>query len=438
MAHEVDPHAARYWDAGALDQELARVFDICHSCRRCFNLCPSFPALFDAVDAHDDEVAGLTAGEKRRVVDLCYQCKLCDPHCPYTPPHHWMVDFPRLMLRARAVRARAEGVPLQDRLLGATDAIGRVGSALPGLVNALNRNPLSRALLERTAGIHRAFPLPAYRRPTFQAWWRRRRPQAAGGASGPAPASAGDAGHRARVALFVTCTVNYSQPGVGRDAVAVLEHNGVEVVVPEQECCGMPAVDGGDAPGAMAAAARNVAALAPWVERGYVVIAPGPTCSYTLKREYPLWVQGEAARQVAGATRDLGEYLMERHREGALRTDFPGPVPGKVAYHLACHLKAQNIGFRSRDLLRLAGADVQMVERCSGVDGTWGMKREYYEAGLKVAAPLLREVDGAGGEAVATDCPLAGLRLEKAGHAPCHPVTLLRRAYGLPGEDPEP
>jgi len=448
-----DPHNPKFWDQEALRRELDRVYDICHLCRRCFNLCPSFPALFDAVDGHEEkgegEVAALTAAEHREIVDLCFQCKLCWNNCPYHPPHEWMVDFPRLMLRAKAVRVREEGIPLTDRLLGATDFVGRLGTTFSGLMNWANRNVLNRTLMEKTVGIHRDFLLPTYASRSFLSWFRRThpdrdRPRTREGAE-PPPWTGLEVGPDSReelrklpptrrVAFFATCTVNYNQPEVGRAALAVLEHNGVEVIVPDQQCCGMPAMDGGDVDGACQRADANVEALARTVEAGYDIVAPGPTCSYTLKHDYPYWSRLERERElVAARSFDLGEYLVLLARSGGLKDEFPGSKPEKVAYHLACHLKAQNIGFRSRDLLRWLGIEVTMIDACTGVDGTWGMKREYYDAGRKVARKAVEGVAGVGAEAVvATDCPLAGQRLEKeVGRAARHPILYVAEAYGL-------
>ena len=416
----VDPAEPEYWDEGALAKEFDRVFDICHGCRLCFNLCPGFTDLFQAVDAQGEkEVAGLTQADDDRFVDLCYQCKLCYPKCPYTPPHEWALDVPRLALRARAVRARRSGVTLQDRFLGDTDGLGRLGTTLAPLMNAANRNPLARAVMEKAVGLHRDRNLPSFTTETFVRWMRRT----------PSPDPAGLA--NGRVVLFHTCGVNYHEPHVGRALVRVLWHNGVEVATEEQRCCGMPHLDGGNLEATRQAAEFNVGRLLPWVERGYSVVSPGPTCSYMLKLEYPLLLKSEAAERVAAATFDACEYLMRLHAQKKLDTGFNVPL-GKVAYHIPCHLKAQNIGYRSRDLLKLAGADVTLVERCSGMDGTWGMKTENFGMSLRVAEKLLNGIRRAQPEAVATDCMLAAVQIEQGGAGrPLHPVELVAKAYGL-------
>jgi glycerol-3-phosphate dehydrogenase subunit C len=412
-----------FWDPGAVDTELRRVYDICSGCRRCLPLCPSFKVMLDRidVDAVDGDVEKLPAADVREVVDLCYQCKLCYNHCPYTPPHRWAVDFPRLMLRARASEARRTGVSLQDRMLGNTALVGKLGTLTAPLSNWLNELGVHRAFLESIVGIHRKRRLPMFQRPTFSTWFKRR--------ATPTPA-----GSR-KVAFFATCTVEYNDPAIGRAAVAVLERNGVDVTLPPQRCCGMPYLDGGAVEECRALVRENVRTLAAAVREGREIVSTGPTCSYMLKQEYP-WLDGsEDARLVAGHTRDLFEYLGTLLAEGALDTRFTRPV-GPVTYHLPCHLRAQNIGTRSADVLRaIPGATVDVVERCSAVDGTWGFKTQYFELSMRVAEPLFDAVRAGGTRTVATDCPLAALQIRQGtGVAARHPIQILAQAYGL--EDP--
>ncbi|MBI3097366.1 MAG: anaerobic glycerol-3-phosphate dehydrogenase subunit C [Planctomycetes bacterium] len=415
----VDPGVPAFWDARALDVELRRVFDICHGCRLCLPLCPSFPALFDAIDTHGESVEGLTESHLRRVVDLCYQCKICFVKCPYTPPHRYQLDFPRLMLRARAVRARREGITLSDWLLGRPDLVGAAGTRLAPIANWANENAVNRWVMEKTLGIHRQRVLPRFAGESFEAW---RRDQ---------PASPGGEG-TARVALFATCSVNYNDPDVGKAALAVLRRNGIEVEHPHQVCCGMPHLDGGDIFAAREKAERNVAALAPLAARGLPIVVPGPTCAYTLKQEYPVLVPTPEAKAVAAATRDLGEFLWAEHRAGRLRTDFSWK-PGRIVYHVPCHLKAQQIGLKSRDVLALIpGAEIEVVEKCAGIDGTWGLKEEFFQLSKKIGDRMCARVEEERPDWVATDCPLAGLALKQGlGRRTYHSVQILARAYGL-------
>jgi glycerol-3-phosphate dehydrogenase subunit C len=421
----LDIRNAEFWKQDSVDTELRRIYDICSGCRRCLPLCPSFKVLFDRldVDAVDGDVERLPVADVRDVVDLCYQCKLCYNHCPYTPPHRWQVDFPRLMLRVRSAEARAKGVTLQDRFLGNTELVGRLGSLTAPLSNWMNKFPPNRALMQAVAGIHKDRKLPLFRRETFSKWFDQRKRQV--------PTASAEK----RVALFATCSVEYNDPATGKAAVAVLEKNGVDVAVPAQRCCGMPYLDGGAVKEAKALIADNAASLARAVREGREIVVPGPTCSYMLKREYP-WLDGsEDANLVARHTRDLFEYLAGLHAEGRLDTRFPQP-PGKIAYQLPCHLKAQNMGTRSADILRLTGAEVETIERCSAVDGTWGMKKQYFTLSMKVAEPLFRGIEAAAPDRVATDCPLAALQINQGtGRTAQHPIRILAEAYGLPVDD---
>jgi glycerol-3-phosphate dehydrogenase subunit C len=415
----LDIRSADFWKLEKVDQELRRVYDICSGCRRCLPLCPSFNVLFDRLDtdAVDGNVDELPAADAKEVVDLCYQCKLCYNHCPYTPPHRWQVDFPRLMLRARSAQAKVSGVTLQDRFLGNTELVGKLGSLTAPMSNWMSEISVHRMFMEQAVGIHRKRKLPAFQRETFSKWfdWAHR----------PRPAP------RARVAMFATCSVEYNAPATGKAAVAVLEHNEVDVSLPRQRCCGMPYLDGGAVAEAKALIADNVRSLAAAVREGREIVVPGPTCSYMLKQEYP-WLDGsDDARLVASHTRDLFEYLAGLHAEGKLDTRFPNP-PGAIAYQLPCHLKAQNMGTKSADVLRLTGAPVQTIERCSAVDGTWGMKKEYFELSMKVAEPLFKDIGAARPERVATDCPLAAIQINQGtGRTAQHPVQILADAYGL-------
>ena len=413
---------AAYSDPGALDRELHRVGEVCHQCRRCLPLCPSFPKLFELVDAMPDEIAGVDAAGFEQVNELCFHCRLCFNQCPYTPPHHWDVDFPALMRRQQVARAERDGIPFARRLATRTDWIGRLGSLAPRLMNVANRNRLSRVLMEKTIGIHRDWVLPTYFAQTLRRWFRRRGPRGDGSAG--------------RVVLFATCSVEYSDPEVGRAAVEVLERSGVRVDVHYERCCGMPFTDTGDLETARRFAERNVAELLRFVDEGAHVVVPGPSCSLLIKTEYPKLVPGEASRRVAAATRDLMEHLYHLAREKKLDRSFTQPL-GRVAYHAPCHLRAQNVGLRARDLLRLAGAEVEVVEACSGVDGTWGMQARFHEASLGVARKLLRGIEAASADHVATDCPLAALRIQEGlGLRAVHPVVLLHRAYGPAGTAP--
>ncbi len=407
-----------YADPEKLERELRRAGEVCHQCRRCLPLCSAFPRLFELIDATDREIAGVSMAGFDGVNELCFHCKLCYNHCPYTPPHEWDVDFPALMRRHQQVRAAREGVSLARKATTRTDWIGRIGSLMPALMNFANRNRLSRIAMEKTLGIHRDWIQPSYHRETFARWFARR--------------ARHGAGENGRVVLFATCSVNYNDPDTGRAAVELLERSGVHVDLCYERCCGMPFTDTGDLDAARRNAEQNVADLLPHVEAGAVIVAPGPSCSLMLKTEYPKLLATEAAGRVAENTRDLMEHVYDLARAKKLNRDFKSSL-GKVAYHAPCHLRAQNIGFRSRDLLALAAEEVVLVDACSGVDGTWGMQARFYGESMKVASDMLERLAAAKPDWIATDCPLAALRIEKGtGVKALHPVVLLNRAYREP------
>ena len=421
-----DPASHGFYDQAEVEKELRRVADICHTCRRCYNLCPSFDVLFRALDRPevDGEIDRLPAADLTEFSDLCYECKLCIPHCPYYPPHRWEVDIPRIVLRDRAARVKHAGKPpLRERILADADGVGRMATAAAPLINALHESRLARILMEKTIGIHRDRLLPVWSRETFLEWWERR-----GGATKPSEIPAG----RERVALFATCSVNASNPEIARAAVAVLEKNGCEVAVPPQRCCGMPFLESGDIDSTRECRWDNVTSLLPFVRAGYTVVVPGPTCSLTIKKEYPVLGPEGEAKEVAAGTLDLCEYLMRRHAAGKLSTDFRRS-PGKVLYQVPCHLKVQDIGFRSRDLLRLIpGSEVVTVEKCTGHDGTWSMKTEYFPMSMKIGRPVFDAIAEEKPDRVATDCPLAGLQIRQGtGKTAKHPIQIVAEAYGL-------
>jgi len=419
----VDIRDEKFWDEADLDRELRRVFDVCHTCRMCFSYCPSFPALFDAVDRHEEkgegEVDALTAAEMAPVVDLCWQCKLCYVKCPYTPPHKFMVDFPRLLQRAKLVKVRREGVKFRERVLGDPDRLGRLSIGLAaGMTNWANTRPLLRRALEKLLGIHHRRRLPSFAKNPFRKWFR-----------GRARTNA-----EPRVALFATCSVEYNEPQVGVAAVQVLEHNGIGIELPDVVCCGLPALDGGDLETATKKIEHNVRTLLPLVRQGLPVVVLGPSCGLMMKSEWPQIVPTEDCREVSAAVMDVGEYLAKQKAAGRLDTNFT-VSQGKVAYHVPCHLRAQNVGQPFRALLEsVPGTQVEPIEQCSAFDGTWGMKTEYYETSRKCAGKLCKAIGRAGADRVISDCTLAGLNVvEELGIKPAHPIEALRDAYGIGG-----
>lgn len=413
-------------DPKQLEKETLRVFEVCDGCRRCFNLCPSFNTLLDRIDVYESDVVKLTPADHHRVVDECYYCKLCFNHCPYTPPHHYEIDFPHLMVAWKKHLAAERGVRWRDRLLIMTDMIGRLGSATASITNSLLENRLVRRVLERLMGIHRDRRLLHFSQETFPHWFDRRTAKATADPSAR------------KVALFSTCLVNFQATDVGKATVQVLEKNGVQVVVPEQCCCGMPSFDIGDIGAIRQAVRSNVASLYQWVLKGYDVVVPAASCSLMLKREYPELHRDEQTKQVAERTFDVCEYLMAMKKAGQLATDFT-KRPGRVAYQIPCHLRDQNIGFKSKELMECAGAQVELIEQCSGHDGAWSAKTEFFSLSMKIAGKAVRTIKHTAVDLVASDCPLAGVQLEQAGasahaggKAVLHPIQVVRDAYGLP------
>ena len=429
--HPLDWKSPDFYDEARLDKELERVFEICHGCRRCVNLCTAFPTLFDLVDGSPTlEVDGVKKADFAKVVDQCYLCDMCYmTKCPYVPPHAWNVDFPHLMLRAKAVRFRKKGAGLRDRLLSSTDAMGRLATipVVVQAVNAVNRSGLARGLMQQALGIHKDRVLPEYAGARFRG---SARPNSA------LPVKDG-ANTPGKVAVFSTCYVNYNEPGIGHDLLKVLEHNQVPAIVVEKEaCCGMPKLELGDLEAVARNKEINIPALARLARDGYAILTAVPSCTLMFKQELPLMFPGDAdVKAVAEAMFDPFEYLVLRHKDGLLRTDFAKPL-GKVSYHVPCHLRIQNMGQKTRELLeKVPGTRVTTVERCAGHDGTWGVKAEYYENSMKIGRPVFRQMGEADPDYVASDCAIAGRHiLQGMGDTKAqkqHPISLIRMAYGL-------
>lgn len=415
---------ADYYDPAKLHEEEDRIFTICQDCRLCFKFCASFPALFDGFDAADQTIAGVTDHVRETVLDHCFQCKLCYVRCPYTPPHEWAVDFPALMLRRKAQRARTRGIPLGDKFLSDIDRAGAFGTMFAPFTNILNNNPVNRILLERVMGIHRDRNLPPFASETFEKWLAKQ------------PATPAPAAPTGKVVLFHTCFGNYNGPQIAKAAKRVLEHNGCVVAHPPQNCCGMPNLDSGDVPGAQAKIRQQVKALADLVRDGYAIAVPNPTCGLMLKQEWPHLVEDDPdVTLVSEHTFDLMEYLWTLKEAGTLQTEFQSGA-GKVAYHAPCHLRKQEAGFRGRDLLQLLpDTEVTLIQQCSAHDGTWSAKREYFEESMKYGKKLFDAIEKAEPQTLVSDCPLASIQVDQAlNRHPIHPVQVLAQAYGLPAD----
>jgi len=432
-----DPFHPEYFDELDLREELTRVYDLCHGCRLCFKFCGAFPTLFEFIDVHDDQdAAKMTHAQQDQVVDECFNCKLCYINCPYIPGQSdWNLDFPRLMLRAEQTRVRNGDISRKDKIqnqaLGRTDLLGRLSTGVTApLANATTGTPgsFSRKILEKTVGIASERVLPPFARTRFSTWFKKRRSteqRSVGRAQG-------------KVALFPTCLVEYQNPDIGKDLVKVYERNGIECTLPAGEvCCGAPWLHEGEVDAFVEQGRKNVKILAAAVRAGNDIVVPQPTCGYVLKKDYIDYIGGPDAELVAEHTYDAAEYLMKVHKadDTALATEFVGEVPDALTYHAPCHLRAQNIGLSSRDLMKLTGTKITLVAECSAIDGTWGYREQNYEMSRRVAKKMADAITAADNDTIAGDCHLAnGGIFQEVGTQPVHPLQIVARAYGIPEE----
>ncbi len=443
--HPIDWKNPEFYREESVFKELERVFDICHTCRRCVNLCNSFPRLFDLIDeSASGEVDGVPKHKYWEVVDQCYLCDMCFmTKCPYVPPHPWNVDFPHMMLRAKAVQFK-KGTPtaLRDNTLSSTDRNGKLATipVVVQFVNAAVRSPTMRALGEKMLGVDKTAWLPQFTSKKFRSH------------AAPSKPHAVRDGQRTpgKVAIFSSCYVNYNEPGIGHDLLKILDHNAIPYVIVEKEaCCGMPKLELGDLDSVAALKEKNIPPLHKLAREGYAIVTPVPSCTLMFKSELPLmFAHDEGVKAVQAAMFDPFEYLLLRHKDGLLKTDFNTQL-GKVSYHIPCHSRVQNIGQKTREMLQLVpGTEVNCVERCSGHAGTWGVKKEFHATAMKIGTPVFRSMTQTQPDYISSDCQLAGHHIEQgiaelpaapndaapvATKAPqlFHPLTLLRKAYGL-------
>jgi Fe-S oxidoreductase len=430
--HPLDWKNPEFYDQGAIDKELHRVFDICHGCRRCVSLCQAFPTLFDLVDESSTmEVDGVATSDYAKVVDQCYLCDLCyQTKCPYVPPHPWNVDFPHLMLRAKAARHRRGETKLSSKILSDTTTVGKIATIpiVVNVVNAANRAKPTRKMLEKTLGVHPDARLPTFYSPTA----RKRLANLDDEAASATPAGR----TRGKVALFATCYCNTSYPAAVEDLVAVLRHNGIAVRLVEREvCCGMPKLELGDLDAVAKYKETNISVLAAAARDGWDITAAIPSCVLMFRQELPLmFPDDEDVQFVRRHLFDPFEYLWQRHQAKLFKTGFANAL-GKVAWHAPCHQRVQNIGPKTRDVLALVpGTEVTMIERCSGHDGTYGVKTATYANARKIAKPVESRIRQAAPDHFASDCPMAASHLAHGMDdkpAAESPISLLRHAYGI-------
>jgi glycerol-3-phosphate dehydrogenase subunit C len=436
VRHPIPWREPDFYDAGKLDAELRRSFDICHVCRRCFNLCDSFPRLFDLIDqSKTGELDSVDSAGFKPVVDACTLCDMCFlTKCPYVPPHEFDLDIPHLMARYRAVERKQGKTSFADRQLARTDRNGRIGCGLHGLANWATKrsNQLVRRALEAAMAVDRNAWLPGFAKKTLCKQASKERPEV----DRQAPA------YGRKVVIYATCYGNYNNPEIGRAARAVLARNGVETEVVYPECCGMPQFERGDIEGAADKARKVAAAMAEWIDKGWDVVALVPSCALMLKFEWPLLEPGDpAVQRLARSTFDISEYVVDIARKEGLAEGLT-PLDGKVAMHVACHARAQNMGQKGAEMLRLIpGAQVNVIERCSGHGGAWGVKKGNFETALKMGKPVARQAGASGAPYVVSECPLAREHIVQGVEAQGkdvndlkpfeHPIELLAHAYGL-------
>ena len=436
--HAIDWQGADYYDEGAALKEMERVFDICHGCRRCVSLCQSFPNLFDLVDATaDGEVHGVKKDDYWKVVDQCYLCDLCYmTKCPYTPPHPWNLDFPHLMLRAKAIKFKQGHVKAGEKFLASTDVHGQFAGIpiVVQTVNAVNKTKLARKTIDKALGVHPDAWMPELATKRFR--WS---------ASKAGKATVVHNGERTpgRVAIFSTCYVNYNEPGIGHDLIKLLDHNDIPyVIVDKESCCGMPKLELGDLESVARHKQANIPVLARYAKDGFAIVSAVPSCTLMFKQELPLMFPDCAETQaVKEAMYDPFEYFIARHKDGLLKTDFKAAL-GKVSYHIPCHGRVQNIGKKTEDMFKLVGSKVAVtlntVERCSGHAGTYGVKTPTHPVAMKIGKPVFKAMARDEPDFISSDCALAGHHIAQGmaqagtpAKALRHPLTLVRLAYGL-------
>mgnify|MGYP001333811222 CR=1 FL=1 len=438
--HPLNWQDPEFLDQAKIDAELERVFDICHGCRRCFNLCESFPRLFDMVDnSPSGELDSVPKEEYAQVVEACTLCDMCFmTKCPYVPPHEFDLDFPHLMLRARMADVKAGKTNFTARQMAEMDRNGRLMAFVSPLANWASRkgNALTRPLMENLLGIDRDAELPKFRTRTFLIA-NRSNPVAINEA---APAFG-----KRKALLYATCFVNYNKPDIGMAARNVLAHLGVETKVDYPGCCGMPFLEQAELERVAEQARKVSAALKPYIDQGYDIVTLTASCGLMFKFEWPLILpDDENVKALSKAVFDIDQYVVEVGKAHGLPPIERG-VEGGVTVHLACHARAQNVGQKAVEMLKLIpGIDLDVIERCAGHGGTFGVLKETRVCATKVGKPAFRQALKSNKRHLVSECPLAAKHLvegtqelaaEKGETAnvtvPEHPIEILATAYGL-------
>ncbi len=440
IRHNIDWRSDDFYNAEKLDAELRRVFDICHGCRRCFNLCDSFPRLFELIDNNPSEdVEGVKSADFAAVVEACTLCDMCFmTKCPYVPPHAFDLDFPHLMLRARAVKAREGKADFTQGQLAEMDRNGKLARFASPLVNWASdkKNSLTRPAMEKLAGIDRDATLPKFTARTFVAQDR---------AEPMSPNKDAPAFGKRKVALYATCFVNYNKPETGMAARAVLGHIGVETKIAYPGCCGMPFMEQGDLERVAQNAAKVAKELVKLIDDGYDIVALTASCGLMLKFEWKLILpENEDVKRLAAASFDIDEYVVGIAKREGLPAGLK-PLPEGVSVHIACHARAQAMGPKAAEMLKLIpDTPLQVIERCSGHGGTFGVMKETHGLANKIGRPVFRQAQEKAMGHIVSDCPLAAQHIvgnvealaAKSGTPspvthPEHPIEIIARAYGL-------
>lgn len=433
LRHPIPWNEPSFYDPKALEEETRRIFDICHGCRRCFNLCDVFPRLFDLIDnGATGELDAVPSQDFKHVTQACTLCDICFvAKCPYVPPHEFNIDFPHLMLRHRAVEQKTAHTTksgFTQKQLSHVDRNGKWVAPLAPLANkVLNKNnKKTRRALESLSNIHRKAILPSFHKTTLVKQAPKTTPYF--DPQGPS--------HGKRVVLYGTCYGNFHNPRLGLVAQEILEHNGIETVILYPQCCGMPQLEQGLIP-QVAQRAENIADFfLPWIHRGYTVVPLMPSCTLMIKQEWPLLLPNNTSvRSLAAHTTDLCAYIVGIDKEKGLKKNFY-PLSGTVVLHMACHARAQNIGYKAQELLGLIpGLSLKVIDRCSGHGGTWGLLKENFPVAHKVGKVAVNFIHTHQPSYVVSECPLAVAQFQQTVQHPvehfCHPLFLLEKAYSL-------
>jgi len=433
IRHPIDFNHPDFLDQKKLDEEMRRVFDICHGCRRCFNLCESFPKLFEMIDESKNEnVENLSSDQFAPVVDSCTLCDMCFmTKCPYVPPHEFDLDFPHLMLRYRALQKKQNKLPSVPKQLAQIDRNAKIGVTLSWLINWVShfKNKFFRKVLELIVGIDKRVKLPKYNSETFTNYFKKNNKSITPGTSKKVR----------KVVIYSTCFVNFNKKDTGVAALKVLKKNGVEVKEAYPGCCGMPFLEQADLPKVVEQAKKVSKDLLKWVDNGYQVITLTASCGLMLKFEWPLLLPNdENVKKLSKNVSDIDEYIVDISDKEGLAEGL-GEIDGGVTVHHACHARAQNMGIKARDMLKLIpNIKIDVVERCAGHGGTFGVMKETHNLALKVGRPTARQIKNKNNKYMVSDCPLAAKHLKQleqdtkiSNDEALHPIELLARAYKL-------